>query len=163
MWIKKYVKIRIILFKNWKLLLKITYQTAPWSLSLFLRLGIQLCFPTSMPVLLFTTSQICYHQCEAKMKRSQISVRKRISELLCVKSTSFFFLSSVWYLISIRNLVYIPVWPKQVRYGRYLNRYETPLFLYWCTHRYEIYQPYRPVLYKIFFLDYNASIKRNFS
>ena len=91
MWIKKYVKMRIILFKNWKLLLKITYQTAPWSLSLFLRLGIQLCFPTSMPVLLFTTSQICYHQCEAKMKRSQISVRKRISELLCVKSTSFFF------------------------------------------------------------------------
>ena len=29
MWVKKYVKICVILFKNWKMLLKITYQTAP--------------------------------------------------------------------------------------------------------------------------------------
>ena len=56
------------------------------SLSLFLRLGVQLRFTASMPVLLFTTSQICYHQCETKMKRSQIGVRRRISELLCVKT-----------------------------------------------------------------------------
>ena len=61
------------------------------SLSLFLRLGIQLHFTTLMPMSLFTASQICYYQCEAKMKRSQIGVRRRISELLCVKSTSFSF------------------------------------------------------------------------
>ena len=99
------------------------------SLSLFLRLGIQLCFTASMPMLLFTTNQICYHECEAKMKRSQIGVRKRISELLCVKSTSFFFFSSIWYLISGQNPVYIPVWPV----FKILNRYETPPFLYQCT------------------------------
>ena len=62
------------------------------SLSLLLRLGIQLHFTASMPVSLFTASQICYYQCEAKMKRPQIGVRRRISELLCVKSTSFSFL-----------------------------------------------------------------------
>ena len=62
------------------------------SLSLFLRSGIQLLFTASMLVLLFIASQIRYHQCEAKMKRSQISVRRKISGLLCVKSTSFSFL-----------------------------------------------------------------------
>ena len=69
------------------------------SLSLFLRSGIQLRFTASMLVPLFIASQIryhlCqirYHQCEAKMKRSQISVRRKISGLLCVKSTSFSFL-----------------------------------------------------------------------
>ena len=56
------------------------------SLSLFLG------FTASMLVSRFTANQICYNQCEAKMKRSQIGVR-RISELLCVKSTSFSFFS----------------------------------------------------------------------
>ena len=78
------------------------------SLSLFLRLGIQLCFTASMLVPLFTANQIRYHQCEAKMKRSQISVRRRISGLLCVKSTFFFF-----FLFSgpVSNF-----WPKLVIY-----------------------------------------------
>ena len=62
------------------------------SLPLFLRSGVHLRFTASMLVLLFIASQIRYHQCEAKMKRSQISVRRKISGLLCVKSTSFSFL-----------------------------------------------------------------------
>ena len=69
------------------------------SLSLLLRLGIQLHFTTSMPVSLFTASQICYYQCEAKMKRPQIGVRRRISELLCVKSISFSFFSFFPFLV----------------------------------------------------------------
>ena len=77
-------------------------------------------FTASMSVSLFTASQICYHLCEAKMKRSQIGVRRRISEFLCVKSTSFFFFfSSIRYLIFDRNPVFIPVWPKRFQYGRY--------------------------------------------
>ena len=52
-------------------------------------------FTASMPVSLFTASQICYHQCEAKMKRSQIGVGRRISELLCVKTNFFFFKSGI--------------------------------------------------------------------
>ena len=52
-------------------------------------------FIASMPVSLFTASQICYHQCEAKMKRTQIGVRRRISELLCVKTNFFFFKSGI--------------------------------------------------------------------
>ena len=77
------------------------------SLSLFFRLGIQLCFTTSMLMSLFTANQICYHQCEAKTKRSQIGVRRRISELLCVKSTFFFFfffsdpISNFWLKLGI--------------------------------------------------------------
>ena len=74
-----------------------------WSLSLFLRSGIQLCFTASMLVPLFVASQIRYHQCEAKMKRSQIGVRRRISGLLCVLNRplflSFFFsglVSNFW-------------------------------------------------------------------
>ena len=91
------------------------------SLSLFLWLGIQLHFTTSMSMPLFTASQIHYHQCETKMKRSQIGVRRRISRLLCVKSTSFSFFFPVRYLISGQNPIYIPVWPKLVRYNWYLN------------------------------------------
>ena len=82
-----------------------------WSLFLFLRSGIQLCFTASMSVPLFVASQIryhpCqirYHQCETKMKRSQIGVRsRRISGLLCVLNRplflSFFFsglVSNFW-------------------------------------------------------------------
>ena len=53
-------------------LAKICFQI--WSLFLFLRLGIQLRFTASTPVPLFTASQICHHQCEAKVKRSQIGI-----------------------------------------------------------------------------------------
>ena len=70
------------------------------SLPLFLRSGIHLRFTASMLVLLFIASQIRYHQCEAKMKRSQISVRRKISGLLCVKSTSFSFL----FFFQVRHL-----------------------------------------------------------
>ena len=68
-------------------------------------------FTASMLVSRFTANQICYNQCEAKMKRSQIGVRRRISELLCVKSTSFsFYLFSFFFfffnkLISLTSLM----------------------------------------------------------
>ena len=73
---------------------------------------------------------ICYQPCETKMKRSQIGVRRRISRLLCVKSTSFSFFFPVRYLISGQNPIYIPVWLKLVRYNRYLNNTKHH---YFCT------------------------------
>ena len=67
------------------------------SLSLFLRLGIQLRFTASMPVSLFTATQICYHQCEAKMMRSQIGVRSE-EENFFYKKNSQFFSSTILFL-----------------------------------------------------------------
>ena len=128
------------------------------SLSLFLWLGIQLHFTTSMSMPLFTASQIHYHQCETKMKRSQIGVRRRISRLLCVKSTSFsFFFPSPVSNFRPKPDIY-PGMAETSSVQPVFKQYKTPLFLYQCTHQYEIYRPYLLVWYKIVFLDYRYNL-----
>ena len=129
------------------------------SLSLFLRLGIQLCFTASMPMLLFTTNQICYHECENKMKRSQIGVRKRISKLLCVKSTFFFFLFDLVSNFRPKPDIYPSMAKTSPAWLVFKPIQNTTIFI----PVYKIYWSYRLVRYEIVFLEYNASIKRNFS
>ena len=55
----------------------------------------------------------------------------------------------VQYPLTGRNPLYIAVWPKQLRYVRYLNRYEMLAFLYRQRFRHGKYQPVR---YEIVFL-----------
>ena len=75
------------------------------SLSLFLRLGIQLRFTASMPVSLFTATQICYHQCEAKMMRSQIGVRSEEEFTILLKKNSQFFSSTIYIFTHLIEII----------------------------------------------------------